>query len=225
VVEPAASGAIDLKLFRGAETIVIQCRHWVAQQVPHSDVHQLIGAMHTAGATSAIVITSGEFTRTAIEAAAKFRHVKLIDGMAIRAMLGKVAEPALPPLSLDDLPWEATEAKPASKGPVIAAVAAVIVMGVLLCTLYGVYIHEIQRAQMDAMRVASQRGANVARNVAEAPAITARAFMSPARVSGMAQSRPAIVHDAMTVREDVADWQRKAVRSLKAGEKATPDLP
>jgi hypothetical protein len=164
VVEHADPGTIDMTLFRGPETVVVQCRHWVAQQVPHTDVHQLIGAMHTAGATSAIVITSGEFTHTAIAAAAKFRHVKLIDGMAIRAMLGKVAEPALPPLSLDDLPWETPGPKPASKAPVIAAVAAVVVMGMLLCTLYGVYIHEIQRAQMDAMRAASQRGADVAQN-------------------------------------------------------------
>jgi HJR/Mrr/RecB family endonuclease len=86
-------GGIDLKLFREQELIVVQCKHWNSFQVPHDDVHQLIGVMHTAGATGAIVITSGEFTTAACEAAAKFRHIRLIDGKTIRAMLGPVAEP------------------------------------------------------------------------------------------------------------------------------------
>ena len=90
-------GGIDIKLFRDRDIILVQCKHWTCWKVPHNDVHQLIGVMHTAGATGAIVITSGEFTNAAIEAAAKFRHIRLIDGKTIRAMLGPIAEPVEPP--------------------------------------------------------------------------------------------------------------------------------
>lgn len=151
---------IDLTLRSGVETILVKCKHWPAQQVPHDDVHQLIGVMHTEGATGAIVVTSGEFTQTAVETGAKFRHVRLIDGMGIRAMLGQVVEPerAWQPLGYDipveDEPVEPSlHQKVSSRAPVIAAVGAVIVMGVLLVALYTFYIREIHQAQMEAIRV------------------------------------------------------------------------
>lgn len=62
-------------------------------KVPHNDVHQLIGLMVNEGATGAILVTSGEFTRAAIEAAAKHGHVQLVDGDDLREMLGPLPEP------------------------------------------------------------------------------------------------------------------------------------
>lgn len=165
-------GGSNLTLMRGDEITVVQCKHWVAQQVPHNDVHQLMGVMHTAGATRAIVVTSGEFTRPAIEAASRFPHVTLIDGMGVRAMLGKVSEPPLPLLPANDTaPWAEGEDRTPSRAPVFAAVGAVIMMGLMLCVMYGVYIHEIQRAQMQAMQQsANQPRAATAERVAQARA-------------------------------------------------------
>lgn len=85
-------GGIDLKLRNDHEFIVVQCKHWNAKQVPHNDVHQLLGIMVNEGATGAILITSGEFTTYAKEAAAKQGHVQLIDGNALRAMIGPLPE-------------------------------------------------------------------------------------------------------------------------------------
>lgn len=151
-------GGSNLTLTRGDEVTVVQCKHWVAQQVPHNDVHQLMGVMHATGAIRAVVVTSGEFTRSAIDAASRFPHVTLIDGTDVRTMLGKVSEPPLPMVSANDTaPWEDAQERAPSRAPVFAAVGAVIMMGVMLCMMYGVYIHEIQRAQMQAMqRSASQ---------------------------------------------------------------------
>lgn len=73
-------GGIDLKLRKDDAYILVQCKHWNAKQVPHNDVHQLLGLMVNEGATGAILVTSGEFTRAAIEAAAKQGHVQLVDG-------------------------------------------------------------------------------------------------------------------------------------------------
>jgi hypothetical protein len=48
------------------------------------------------GATGAILVSSGEFTRAAIDAAQRHGHVKLIDGAALRTMLGPLPEPISP---------------------------------------------------------------------------------------------------------------------------------
>ena len=89
-------GGIDLKLRRDGAYILVQCKHWNAKQVPHNDVHQLIGLMVNEGATGAILVTSGEFTRAAVEAAVKHGHVQLVDGDDLRDMLG-----SLPGMAMD----------------------------------------------------------------------------------------------------------------------------
>lgn len=81
-------GGVDLRLHRGSEAIVVQCKHWNAYKVPHNDVHQLLGIMVNEQATGAILVTSGEFTKAAIEAAGRHGHVTLVDGDELREMLG-----------------------------------------------------------------------------------------------------------------------------------------
>lgn len=81
-------GGIDLKLHREDEYILVQCKHWKAKQVPHNAVHELLGLLVNEGATGAILVSSGEFTRAAIDAATRQGHVQLIDGDALRLMLG-----------------------------------------------------------------------------------------------------------------------------------------
>ncbi len=81
-------GGIDLKMHRGGEYLIVQCKRWTARKVPHNDVHELLGIMLTEGASGAMVVTSGEFTLAARNAAAKYRHVQLIDGIELRAILG-----------------------------------------------------------------------------------------------------------------------------------------
>lgn len=87
-------GGIDLKLHKDDEYIVVQCKHWNAKQVPHNDVHQLLGIMVNEGATGAILVSSGEFTAYARESAAKQGKVQLIDGDSLREMIGPLPEPA-----------------------------------------------------------------------------------------------------------------------------------
>ncbi|UNK41258.1 restriction endonuclease [Luteimonas sp. S4-F44] len=88
-------GGVDLELRRDGRLLLVQVKHWNAYKVPHNDVHQLIGVMVNAKADGAIVVTSGEFTRAAIEAAVRNGHVQLIDGDELRAMLGPL--PDAPP--------------------------------------------------------------------------------------------------------------------------------
>jgi len=94
-------GGIDLKLHRDAQYLVVQCKHWNVQQVTHNAVHELLGVMLTEQATGAIVVTSGEFTRAAQAAAVKEPRVQLIDGAALRQMLGARIDAFLPNQSND----------------------------------------------------------------------------------------------------------------------------
>ncbi len=89
-------GGVDLRIRRDAEFVLVQCKHWNAKQVPHNAVHELLGVMVNEGATGAILVSSGEFTRAAIDAAQRHGHVKLIDGAALRTMLGPLPEPTPP---------------------------------------------------------------------------------------------------------------------------------
>lgn len=84
-------GGIDLKLYRDDRCVIVQCKHWNVHQVTHNPVHELLGVMLTQHATGCIVVTSGEFTRAAKAAAAEDLRMTLIDGAALRSMLGPIA--------------------------------------------------------------------------------------------------------------------------------------
>jgi restriction system protein len=72
--------------------LLVQCKHWNAKQVPHNAVHELLGITVNEGATGAILVTSGEFTRYAREVAARGGRVQLVDGDALRDMLGPLPD-------------------------------------------------------------------------------------------------------------------------------------
>jgi|GEM_PF-830043 len=80
----AYDGGIDLKLRRGHEYVLVQCKRWNAYQVPHNDVHELVGVMVGEGATGAVLVTCGEFTRAALEAARRHPTLQLVDGVGVR---------------------------------------------------------------------------------------------------------------------------------------------
>ena len=90
-------GGVDLVLRRDGETVLVQCKHWKAAQVPHNDVHQLLGLLETRQAQRAILITSGEFTAAARDAASRTQRIQLIDGMALRLMVDPPHIPASAP--------------------------------------------------------------------------------------------------------------------------------
>jgi restriction system protein len=87
-------GGVDLVLKRDGETTLVQCKRWNAMQVPHNDVHQLLGLLETRQAQRAILITSGEFTKAARDAASRTQRIQLIDGMALRLMVDPRLIPA-----------------------------------------------------------------------------------------------------------------------------------
>lgn len=94
-------GGVDLRLRRGGELFLVQAKHWNAYKVAHNDVHQLLGLVVNEDAVGGILITSGEFTKAAIEAAARQGRIQLIDGEELREMLGPLPDEALVPAEDD----------------------------------------------------------------------------------------------------------------------------
>jgi hypothetical protein len=83
-------GGIDLKMYRDDEYIVVQCKRYTNSVVKHNDVHQLLGIMHTEGATRAIFINSGEYSRHALRKLQGIPNFQMIDGVQLREMIGSL---------------------------------------------------------------------------------------------------------------------------------------
>lgn len=75
----SADGGIDIILHRGNELHLVQCKQWRSNNVPVSVVRELYGLISAHGADGGYVVTSGRFTKDAIEFA-KGRDINLIDG-------------------------------------------------------------------------------------------------------------------------------------------------
>ncbi len=58
-------GGIDLILRKKGETVLVQCKHWEAEQVGVKIVRELYGVVAAEGATKGIIVTTGYFTRDA----------------------------------------------------------------------------------------------------------------------------------------------------------------
>lgn len=84
-----ADGGVDLELGKGGEHFLVQCKQWKAFKVGVTTVRELYGVMAARGAAGGFVVTSGQFTADAEEFAAG-RNITLVDGPALRALIGGV---------------------------------------------------------------------------------------------------------------------------------------
>lgn len=93
-------GGVDLRLRKGAETMLVQCKHWRARKVGVDVVRELYGVMAAEGATGGAVVTGGDFTRQAREFA-HGRNIELVDGSRLSEWLGHSTDRPLTPEHLD----------------------------------------------------------------------------------------------------------------------------
>ncbi|MEQ1512524.1 MAG: restriction endonuclease [Lysobacteraceae bacterium] len=212
-------GGVDLRIRRDAQVVLVQCKHWNAKQVPHNAVHELLGVMVNEGATGAILVSSGEFTHAAIEAAQKHGYVKLIDGETLRGMLGPLAEPEPPP---GETPAPAKPARPVRPRTswLLWLVALVAAIGFVL----------IVRAMLD----------RTADTAVEPPAETGRAPMTqtadalyePQRAPvasavgehASAEHAVAMPPPRQPTEAEIRESQRKADEAMRLLEDSTPEL-
>ena len=116
-----ADGGIDLRLRRGSESFLVQCKQWRATTVSVPVVRELYGVMTAESATGGFVVTCGGFTRDA-RSFAQGRNIELIDGAALAVMIEKArkakkAPQAVPPRSMPGDPLIAAPIASPSKPP------------------------------------------------------------------------------------------------------------
>jgi hypothetical protein len=80
-------GAFDLRLYRGNETVIVQCKHWDALEVQLQEVNELLGTMLNEAATRGILVTRGQFSAEARAVPRRQPRLQLIDGDVLRVML------------------------------------------------------------------------------------------------------------------------------------------
>jgi restriction system protein len=84
--KPGPDGGVDLKLRRGKDGYLVQCKQWRARQVGVAAVRELHGVMASAGAVGGFVVTSGKFSDEARKFA-KGREIELIDGRKLKVIM------------------------------------------------------------------------------------------------------------------------------------------
>ncbi|WER46057.1 restriction endonuclease [Cupriavidus sp. WKF15] len=96
-----ADGGVDLRLRKGNEVFLVQCKQWRAYKVSVTVVRELLGAMAAEGAAGGYVVTSGIFTTDA-QSFAEGRNIRLIDGATLAKWIeharagGAVKRPGAP---------------------------------------------------------------------------------------------------------------------------------
>jgi restriction system protein len=76
-----ADGGYDLVLLR-ENSVLVQCKHRLADQVGVPGIRELAAAMNRVGATGGVFITTGAFTKSAREFAIR-KAIQLVDGEAL----------------------------------------------------------------------------------------------------------------------------------------------
>jgi restriction system protein len=227
-------GGIDLKLHRGDEYVVVQCKHWNARQVTHNAIHELLGVMLTQRATGAVVVTSGEFTQAAQRAANAESRVHLIDGATLRAMLGPLLPAQAPSPANDAASRYAnafTDAAPHRASPSsrrrrrargrnpLPGIAFALIAG--LITLYLV-----QSAISTFAAKATHPPAPVL-----APVSPVRQAPTPSLPPSLPaprqqpQHRPTTYSSVPTTDAEMQEWKRRNTESMKIIEKTTAEIP
>jgi Holliday junction resolvase len=233
-------GGVDLMLKRDGETVLVQCKHWNAAQVPHNEVHQLLGLLETTGADRAILITSGEFTRAAKDAGSRSRRIELVDGVALRTLVDPrlipepvevtgrtrdgrgsdwlpVAEKAIEAVIAVHGGRRGRRARQAPEAVLKEQLLKLVVAGVLL--LLGFWFI---RSQINSL------GASFAR-----PPVETRTTVQPVRVpAGQGAPRPVAqtAHQNLSTGtapmtpEQLAEWERKNAEAMKIIEQRVPSV-
>lgn len=103
------NAGLDLRLRRGSETVIVQCRHWDAEEVQLPEINQLLGNMLNEAATKGVFITRGRYSSGAKALMRRQPRLQLIDGDILRMMLRL-------PDHLDPVPGVATSPKAKNAG-------------------------------------------------------------------------------------------------------------
>ena len=98
-------GGVDIRLRKGSELHLIQCKHWKRRDVGVSTVRELYGVMAAEHASSGSVVCTGMFSQDA-KNFAHGKNVDLVDGHQLAEMVKQVQpmQPSQPSVTQADSP-------------------------------------------------------------------------------------------------------------------------
>ncbi|MDQ0008462.1 hypothetical protein J2T07_000621 [Luteibacter jiangsuensis] len=79
--------SLDLRLHRGNETVIVQCKHWDTVEVQLAEVNELLSTMLNEAATRCVLVTRGRFSAEARAVPRRQPRLQLVDGDVLRVML------------------------------------------------------------------------------------------------------------------------------------------
>ena len=238
-------GALDLRLERDGRTVLVQCKHWNTHQVTHNAVHELIGLMATEAADGAILVTAGDFTDHARDAAAKVPAIELLDGDELRRRLGPMLpdEQDVVPIRRIDIPGTldgATieglepdeETEPVSRRGLWFGLAGVVAALVLVAAWYlhreGLPPFATKTATEVAPAEPTAAPAPLPERIVKKPRQSPRAAGTATTASDGKAAPQGVVEigsaEEMMSEEELREWKRKNEESMKVLEDDTPDL-
>lgn len=92
VIENTAGGAdggVDLRLVKGGNTILVQCKQWRSQSVGVKTVREMYGVMVAEQANEVFIVCTGSFTTDA-QQFAKGKPIQLITGERLQSLVSDV---------------------------------------------------------------------------------------------------------------------------------------
>ena len=93
---------VDLVLRKDGEKTYVQCKHWKTNSVGVEKVRELLGSMSAGGAQCGIFVTSGSYTKPAIDFA-RDCGIKLVGGDELAKLIGDMANVPVVASSVDDM--------------------------------------------------------------------------------------------------------------------------
>lgn len=84
-----ADGGVDIRLRKGGESYLVQCKNWRKQRIGVATVREMFGVLVAESAREVFVVCSGTFTAEAVRFA-KGKPIHLVDGDALMEMVARV---------------------------------------------------------------------------------------------------------------------------------------
>ncbi len=89
---PLCDAGIDLTIRRDQDYVLVSAAYWSMEQVTDQAVNALHRVMTEAGASGAILLSSGRFTNVVIDTARLLPRLRLIDSEALHGLLGPLSD-------------------------------------------------------------------------------------------------------------------------------------
>lgn len=101
--EYGPDGGVDLILHKDDRRLFVQCKHWKVYKINVKPIRELQGVISARGADGGIFVTSGEYTKDALDFA-RDCNIQLIDGDDLDAMFSGISIEDAEPTVISERP-------------------------------------------------------------------------------------------------------------------------